>query len=519
MASRYPLVINNSSTLVSELPSGDSLNLSASGIYDGTSTGSSGQVLKSTVSGIQWSRAADVYLTDAQTLQNKTLSSCILNGQLNTVTNISNASLVNNYIEINGVNISLGGSVTTPNDNDNTLYSISAVDGTTPEQKRIRLTASGTGSGTQDLFLNAGYNVGISRIGSDTLEISAGLTQLRANSDGTYIEGQVTIQLSGGTRVSQAGQTITIDSDAFPIGGIIMWYGSVATIPAKWALCNGATVNGIVTPDLRDRFVLGAGSTYAVNNTGGSKDAVVIQHNHTGTTSVESQSHTHTGTTSTESQSHTHTGTTGTESQGHTHSGNTGTQSANHTHNGSTNTTGDHSHGGGTGGAAATHAHNFSTGGASNNHTHGYQDRGYNFNTTGKQGGPGWALQGPYGFDFGRGTDGVSAGHWHGGTTANQDAWHSHNISTNTNGSHSHNVSIGSNSSNHTHDFTTGGISQTHTHNMTTGNASQTHTHNITTGNASVTHTHNITVSSEGVSGTDKNMPPYYALAYIIKVE
>lgn len=39
-----------------------------------------------------------------------------------------------------------------------------------------------------------------------------------------------------------------------PIGGIIMWSGTVATIPANWALCNG--LNG--TPDLRDRFIVGA---------------------------------------------------------------------------------------------------------------------------------------------------------------------------------------------------------------------------------------------------------------------
>lgn len=519
MASRYPLVINNSSTLVSELPSGDSLNLSASGIYDGSSTGSSGQVLKSTVSGIQWSRAADVYLTDAQTLQNKTLSSCVLNGQLNTVSNISNASLVNNYIEINGVEIPLGGSVTTPNDNDNTLYTLSTVDGPVTEEKRLRLTASGSSSGTQDIFFRAGYNVTIARDGSDTLEIAAGLTQLRANTNGDYIEGQITIQQSGGTRVSQAGQTITIDSDAFPIGGIIMWYGSVATIPDKWALCNGGTVNGIVTPDLRDRFVLGAGSTYAVNATGGSTDAVVIQHSHTGTTSTESQSHTHSGTTSTESRSHTHTGTTGTESQGHTHSGNTGTQSANHTHTGNTSTAGSHSHSGNTSNTGGSHSHSFNTNSGGGSHAHNYSDRTKQFNSAPKDGNGNPVLQSPNATDLGRTTSPASIDHSHSGNTNAATGNHSHSVNTNSAGDHSHSVNIGNNSGNHVHDFTTGGISQTHTHNMTTGNASQTHTHTITTGNTSQTHTHDITVSTEGVVGTNLNMPPYYALAYIIKVE
>lgn len=50
-----------------------------------------------------------------------------------------------------------------------------------------------------------------------------------------------------------------------PIGGIILWSGSVASIPSGWALCNGS--NG--TPDLRNRFVVGAGSTYSPGNTGG----------------------------------------------------------------------------------------------------------------------------------------------------------------------------------------------------------------------------------------------------------
>ena len=64
-----------------------------------------------------------------------------------------------------------------------------------------------------------------------------------------------------------------------PSGAILMWSGGIATIPTGWALCNGA--NG--TPDLRDRFIVGAGSTYNVGVTGGSKDAVVVAHTHTGT--------------------------------------------------------------------------------------------------------------------------------------------------------------------------------------------------------------------------------------------
>lgn len=62
------------------------------------------------------------------------------------------------------------------------------------------------------------------------------------------------------------GTDVTIPAESvFPVGMIVMWSGSIGSIPAKWALCNGS--NG--TPDLRNRFVVGAGSTYSVGGTGG----------------------------------------------------------------------------------------------------------------------------------------------------------------------------------------------------------------------------------------------------------
>jgi|TARA_B100000073_G_scaffold257189_1_gene217108 hypothetical protein len=65
-----------------------------------------------------------------------------------------------------------------------------------------------------------------------------------------------------------------------PVGGIILWSGAVASIGTgslvNWALCDGT--NG--TPNLTDKFVVGAGSGYAVNATGGSADAIVVTHTH-----------------------------------------------------------------------------------------------------------------------------------------------------------------------------------------------------------------------------------------------
>jgi len=54
-------------------------------------------------------------------------------------------------------------------------------------------------------------------------------------------------------------------------GMIVLWSGSIASIPGGWALCNGS--NG--TPDLRNNFVVGAGDTYAVDATGGA-----VSHSH-----------------------------------------------------------------------------------------------------------------------------------------------------------------------------------------------------------------------------------------------
>lgn len=208
MASRYPLTIvsDGGGTLVGELPVGDTLNLTSSGIYDGASSGSAGEVLKSTGGGIEWDRAADVYLDDTQTLKNKTLESCTLDASLNTLTNIPNASLTNSSIEINGVDISLGGSVTTPNDNDNTLYGISVVDGPITTSKRIRLTASGSGSGTQDIFLAGDNYLSIGRTNSDTLTFNISLSQLKA---GSFLNKTTTNDYDGSEEV-----TISVNATA-----------------------------------------------------------------------------------------------------------------------------------------------------------------------------------------------------------------------------------------------------------------------------------------------------------------
>lgn len=96
----------------------------------------------------------------------------------------------------------------------------------------------------------------------------------------------------------------------FPIGGIVIWSGTIGAIPAGFSICNGT--NG--TPDMRGKFVVGAGSTYTNLSTGG---------NDTQTTSSNG-SHTHTGSVSS-AGSHDHGGYSGYHAL-------TGAQVASHRH-------------------------------------------------------------------------------------------------------------------------------------------------------------------------------------------
>jgi len=92
---------------------------------------------------------------------------------------------------------------------------------------------------------------------------------------------------SGQVLVSTGGSATPTWASGFPSGGIIIWSGSSASIPSGWLLCDGSNS----TPDLRNRFVVGATSTYAVGATGGSADAIVVSHTHTAT--VTDPGHTH----------------------------------------------------------------------------------------------------------------------------------------------------------------------------------------------------------------------------------
>jgi hypothetical protein len=106
---------------------------------------------------------------------------------------------------------------------------------------------------------------------------------------------------SSGTNTTQLATTAFVQtalSSSFTTGMIMMWSGTIATIPTGWVLCNGSNS----TPDLRNRFVIGAhtdsaGVAYSTvtgsnTQTGGTKDAGVVSHTHTATVSDPGHSHT-----------------------------------------------------------------------------------------------------------------------------------------------------------------------------------------------------------------------------------
>lgn len=156
-------------------------------------------------------------------------------------------------------------------------------------------------------------------------------------------------------------------NNPIPRGVITMWFGAVENVPSGWSLCDGT----LGTPDLTNRFVIGAGDTYAPGATGGSltsassgghthTEAAAGSHNHTGVsgstvlTTDQIPAHTHTysqasgsafeygtglnGTSGLASTSTVDSGSTG-GSAGHTH-----TIGTDGTHAHTINSVGDHTH-------------------------------------------------------------------------------------------------------------------------------------------------------------------------------
>jgi microcystin-dependent protein len=413
-------------------------------------------------------------------------------------------------------------------------YSQQLIGGSTSVQLDFLSTpVSGGTAGTTSITISAGNNITFSNVSSAGFTIdSAGgssgggsgtVTQIDTGTGisggpittsgtieladtgviaGTYnIPDQITVNGQGQITSLTQGADISI-----PIGIIVMWSGAASSVPSGWALCNGQTVGSSTTPDLRGMFIVGSGGTYSTGDTGGSESVTLVPSN--------LASHTHT------IASHTHSlGTHSHNVDAHAHNIGDHTHSiANHTH-----VVGNHSH------SIANHSHNFSgsdsgnTGNQSANHSH---------NISGNTGGGG---SHSHSTEFGRGTDdnGPNGPEW----TSDWDGGNNANTSNVGNHTHNINANIGNQSSNHKHSFSVsvsgstsdGGPNYTgnQSANTTAGGGGSTGSASGSSGSSSAG-TSSAAVSIDPNSSSDtgntggntahENRPPYYSLAYIMKV-
>lgn len=167
----------------------------------------------------------------------------------------------------------------------------------------LPVAAGGTGATTLTGYV---YGNGTGAFTASTSIPSSVLTGAVSATQGgtgqtTYTTGDILYSSSTNSLaklpIGTTGQVLTVSSGvpawttitAFSSGMIVMWSGSVGSIPSGWLLCNGT--NG--TPNLVDRFIVGAGSTYSVGATGGSANASVISHTHTAISTVTDPGHFH----------------------------------------------------------------------------------------------------------------------------------------------------------------------------------------------------------------------------------
>lgn len=346
-----------------------------------------------------------------------------------------------------------------------------------------------------------------------------------------------------GPEKAPKGETLTaaqVINLAYPVGSLYFNVGNVAP---------GTLFPGTTWEQIKDKFLLCSGDSYALGATGGDATHVLTSnempsHTHTFTgseaTTSSSGSHTHTftGTSATTSSNgshnHTFTGTSATTSSNgaHTHdfTGSevtTGKQSADHTHiaPSHTHTIASHSHGlnshkhsipalSGSSNSAGSHIHNVMV-------TYGGTPAGTS-STERQFSGRSDAWETPLG-----GTGAYAGAHSHTiSTTASETGAASGNtagtsLTTNTGG----NSATGGQSADHTHKVTASGTINSkgaHTHTLTaTGtidsNGAHTHTLTATGTNASAgAHTHTLTATgSNGNTGgglAHNNMPPYLAV-------
>ncbi len=145
----------------------------------------------------------------------------------------------------------------------------------TASDRYLELTADGTTIAPRLRFLPASSAM-LAKSATELLDPVTGATALSVNAGNVTAVGTLTaanlaatgnLTASGNLNLTgnlTATGTVTASSvsgfGTVPLGGIIMWSGAATAVPTGWALCNGQTSNSRITPDLRGRFIVGAGA-------------------------------------------------------------------------------------------------------------------------------------------------------------------------------------------------------------------------------------------------------------------
>ena len=160
-------------------------------------------------------------------------------------------------------------------------------------------TAGGTMTGALQVLAPVGQS------DAATKKYADDLAALKVNKAGDTMTGALT--LPAAPTANLHASTKKYVDDSMPLGAIIMYPGVAA--PTGWHLCDGtahgssalqALIGSANTPDFRDRFIVAAGSSYAVGATGGADTVTltadqsgVAAHSHTITVNAGGNAHTH----------------------------------------------------------------------------------------------------------------------------------------------------------------------------------------------------------------------------------
>ena len=190
------------------------------------------------------------------------------------------AAVANDVRKISG-NVSVGGNINLGN---NVIVTKDGIQQTSGDSTFQNLKANGTLQSSGQITSGGGLvvNGGVVNFSPD-VSLKRRLTVTGA----TALNGGLTV--SGGNVALASGSKVTVGGEDIlpvPVGGIIMWTKSALPDNVHWAICDGQEKDGIRTPDLRNRFIVGAGSDYAAGDTGGeNKHMLTVQempkHSHT----------------------------------------------------------------------------------------------------------------------------------------------------------------------------------------------------------------------------------------------